>query len=105
MRAGTDIDQLSTDAHELSSVLRAAFEHVAHAELSPNLSHIDRLALVGHGYASRDDEGVANARQIGREAVGDRVCEMIFRVATAEIDERQHHEREAPAAEHAGGQN
>jgi hypothetical protein len=46
MRAGQGIDQLPGDANLVTSLADAAFEHIAHAELSADLFDIDGLALV-----------------------------------------------------------
>src|SRR5262245_57065725 len=104
MRAGVDIDQLSADAHERTGMLLAAFENVAYAELLPDLPDVEGLTLVGHCNATRDDKGIANPRQQGRQAIGDRIGKMVVRVTAAQIDERQYDEREAPAMELSGGE-
>ena len=82
----------------LRSLLDAAFENVADVELPPDLLGVDRLALVGEGGVARDDERVGDPRQVGRQALGDAVDEMLLLRAAAEIGEGQDHDREARRA-------
>jgi hypothetical protein len=46
MRAARRIDQLAGDADAFSRLADAAFEHVAHAQLAPDLLHVDRPAAI-----------------------------------------------------------
>ena len=55
------LDQLHVYAHPAPAALHAAFEHVAHIELTPDLLEIDRLAFVCEGCAPADDEGPGDA--------------------------------------------
>ena len=41
------IDELSRDAHSVGGFPDAAFQHVAHPKLAPDLLHVDGLAFVG----------------------------------------------------------
>ena len=63
MRAGRGIDELAGDAHPAARLAHAAFEHVADAELAPDLLHVHRPALVGEARIARDDEQPAHARR------------------------------------------
>src|ERR1700722_15271272 len=45
-RAGRSVDELTRDAQPLTRLSHAALEHIAHAELAPDLFRVDRLALV-----------------------------------------------------------
>src|SRR6266478_3319530 len=65
MRAAEGIDQLPGDAHPRSRFANRALENIAHAELAPDLLHIDRLALVGKARIVGDDEEPADPRQRG----------------------------------------
>ena len=56
MRSRCGINKLPSDAHAFRRFAYAAFEHIAHAKLAPNLLHIDRPTLVGEGRIARDDE-------------------------------------------------
>ena len=47
------IDQLRRDTDAVSHLAHAALEHVAHAELAPDLAYVDGLALVGEWSCGR----------------------------------------------------
>ena len=72
MRAGRRIDELAGDPHPLARLAHAAFEHVAHAQLAPDLLHVDRPALVGEAGVARDHEQPAHARERGDDLLDDR---------------------------------
>ena len=44
---GLGLDELRGDADTITGLAHAAFEHIAHAELAPDLLHLDGLAPVG----------------------------------------------------------
>ena len=44
---GFGLDQLSGDADAVAGFPQAAFEHITHTELAPDLLHIDRPTFVG----------------------------------------------------------
>ena len=48
MLAGLGLDQLRGDADSVPGFAQAAFEHIAHAELMPDLFHIDRARAQRH---------------------------------------------------------
>src|SRR5205085_9042378 len=50
------IDQLRRDAHTIPGLAHAAFENVAYAELTSDLTHIDRFTFVSEGRVAGDDE-------------------------------------------------
>ena len=78
MRAGRRIDQLRVDAHAVLVTLHRAFEHVAHAEFLADLLGVDGLALEREGRVAGDDEAAADAREVGREILGDAVGEIVL---------------------------
>ena len=94
MRARLRVDQLRVDAHAGSVALHRAFEHVAHVELLADLLGVEALALEGEGGVARDDEAVADARQVGGEVFGDAVGEIILGRIAGEVGEGQHHDGE-----------
>ena len=47
----------------IAGLAHAAFQHVAHAELAPDLLHVDGAALVGEARIAGDHEQPAQARQ------------------------------------------
>src|SRR5262249_25166748 len=50
------VDQLRADADATSGFSDATFKHVTDAELASYLADVDRLALIGEGGISCDDE-------------------------------------------------
>ena len=95
MIAGFGVDQLHVDAHAVSAALNAALEHIADVQLAPDLLHIERLAFVGERRIARDHDGAPYAREVGRQALGDPVDEMLLLRVAADIGERQDDDREA----------
>ena len=49
MRSRVCVDELSVDADAAADALHAAFHHIPHTKLAPNLPCIYRLPLVGQG--------------------------------------------------------
>ena len=103
MRAGFRVDELGVDAHPVLVALHRAFEHIAHAELLADRLGVDALALVGEGGVAGDDEAVADARQVGRQVLGDAVGEIVLRRIAGEVRERQHDHREMLGLGRSGG--
>src|SRR6478672_5902941 len=56
MCSSSGIDQLSRDAHSVCRLANAAFQHVAHPKLTPDLLHIDGAPLVNEARVAGDDE-------------------------------------------------
>jgi hypothetical protein len=67
MRAGGRVDQLSGNAHPLAGPANRAFEHVANAELAPDLLHVDALCFVCKTRIAGEDEEPADARKRGND--------------------------------------
>ena len=63
MMAGVRLDQLGRDAHPVARAPRAALDHVADAELAPDLLDRYRPPLVGEARVAGDDEEPAILRQ------------------------------------------
>ena len=97
MRARFRIEELGIEAHAIGGALNASFQDIAHAKLAAELPEIDRLVLVGKSRRARDHEGIRDARNVGRQALGDAVGEVVVLVA-AEIGERQHDDRKSRRA-------
>jgi len=72
MRAGQGIDQLPGDAHASSRLAYRALEDIAHAELAPDMLHVDGAPLVGEGRIAGDDEEPADLAQSSDEGRGQR---------------------------------
>src|SRR6266446_3790424 len=56
MPAGGGFDELRCHSHPVSGLAHAALEHITHAELAPDVSDCNRLALVGECRIAGDDE-------------------------------------------------
>src|SRR5215831_14909979 len=82
MSAGRRVHQLPSDAHPLSGLTHAAFEHVAHAEVAPDLLHVNGFALVRKARIARDHEQPWQARNRGSDLLDHAVGEIfLLRVA------------------------
>ena len=89
------VDELHVDAHAVSAALNAALEDIADVQFAPDRLHVERLAFVGESRIAGDHERAANAREIGRQALGDPVDEMLLLRVAADIGERQDDDRQA----------
>ena len=98
VRASLGLDQLHIDAHAISRALHAAFEHVANVEFASDLFEVGRLAFVGKSCAAADHEGAGNAREVGGQALGDAVDEIVLRRVAADVGEGQNDDGEAGRA-------
>jgi hypothetical protein len=88
--ASLGLDQLRSDTDAVAGFAQAAFEHIAHTQLTADLLHIDRLAFVGEARITGDDEQRRIARQCGDHVLGDAVSEVFLLRVAAHILERQH---------------
>ena len=81
------VDKLRIDADAVAAALHAAFQSVAHTKFAPNRAGVHRFVLESEGRVARDDECARNARQVGSEAFGDTVDEVVLLAVAAEVDE------------------
>jgi hypothetical protein len=72
---------------------QAAFEHIAHAELAPDLLHIDVPALVGEAGIASDDKQRGISGERGDDVLGDAVGEEFLLGIAAHIGKRKHRDR------------
>ena len=79
------IDQLSRDAHTVSSLAHTSFQNVAHAEFSGDLLHIDGSALVGESRVASDDEEPPQLRESRDDVFGHSVREVLLLRITAHV--------------------
>src|SRR6516164_5181808 len=61
MSAGRGINELARNSDAVSGLAHAAFEHVADAELTPDLPNVDGFPLVGEAGVAGDNEQPAHA--------------------------------------------
>src|SRR5262249_44957813 len=85
MYACRGIHELTGDAHPARGFAHASFEDVAHAELTPDLLHVDRPALVSETRVSRDHEEPSHARERRDDLLDDAVCEIILLRVAAHV--------------------
>jgi hypothetical protein len=78
MRPRGGIDQLRGNANAVPDQPHAALQHVAHAELAPDLTDIDSLALVLEAGVASDDEQLAEARQLGNNIFHNAVGQILL---------------------------
>ena len=90
---GASIDELRRDANAVRRLAHTSFHDVAHAQLTPNLLHVDRAPLVGEARIARDDEQPAHARQRRDDVLDDAVGEVFLLRITAQVLERQNGDR------------
>src|SRR5439155_537520 len=93
VRAGLSLDELSRDAQAIAAFAQAALEHVANAELAPDLLDVDDLALVGEARIPRDHEQPIDPRQAGDDILDHAVGEILLLGIAAHVLERQHRDR------------
>ena len=72
---GLAVDQLHRDAHPVAGLAHAALDDVVHAQFARDLLHVHRLALELERGVARDDEQLAEARQVGEDVLGQAVGE------------------------------
>src|SRR5262245_23163596 len=87
MCPGGGIDELSRDAHPVCRFANAAFQHVAHPKLAPDLLHIDDAPLVCETRVAGDDKQGLEMRQRRDDVLGYPVGKIfLFRIG-AQIGE------------------
>jgi hypothetical protein len=75
MPAAGRFDQLRRYPYPVAGLAHAPFEHIAHAELAPDVFDRNRLALVGEARIAGDDEKEPRFGQCGDDVLGDAVGE------------------------------
>jgi hypothetical protein len=93
MSAVGSVDQLRGDAHSVAGLANAALDSKLDAELSANVGHTRRFALVDEGRSPRDDEETGYFTQIRDDVFGDPVAEIVLLRVFAHVLERQHRDR------------
>ncbi len=91
--AGRRVDQLRRDTQSSAGLPHTTFQDVADAELLANLLDAHRLALVGEGRVSRDDEKGADTRQRRGDLLHHAVREIFLFGIAAHVLEGQHGDR------------
>src|SRR5205807_3486151 len=87
MRVGCRINKLRIDPDLVPRAPDTPLEHIPHPKLAADLLGVDALVFVREGRVARDDQNMPQARQIGRQIVGDAVGDILLSSAFAEIVE------------------
>jgi hypothetical protein len=93
MRARCRIDELPGDAHPVPRLADAALEHIANAQLSSYLLHVDRAAFVSEARIARDNKKPSHARQRSDDVLDHPVSEIVLIWIAAQVKERQDGDR------------
>jgi hypothetical protein len=99
MRVGLGINQLGIDADLVTRPPDASLQYIAHPQLAADLLRIDRFVPIGERGIARDHETMRDPRQIGRQILGDPVCEVLLLPVVAQIDKGQHDDRQTRRGE------
>ena len=86
---GFCVDQLNGDADAIAGLSHASLQHVFDPEFARDVLHLYRLALVHEGRVARDDEQVAETRQLCDDVLGEAVREKLLLWIAAHVDEGQ----------------
>jgi hypothetical protein len=89
VRSGCSINELPSDPYTICQLAHASFEHIAHAELTTDLLHVDGSTLVGKTRIARDDEKPPDAREACNDIVDHAVAEIVLRGIAAYVLKRQ----------------
>ena len=93
MGAGRRLDELRGDAHAVTRLAHASLEHIADAQIAPDLLDVDGLALVDEARVARDHEQPAPFRQCRDDVFADTVGEVLLFGIAAHVGERQDGDR------------
>jgi hypothetical protein len=91
--SGGGVYQLRRDAHAVTTLSHAAFQHVANAELARGAFHVDCFALIRKRRVARDYEKPAQLRQPGDDVLGNSVREIFLFRITAHVREWKNRNR------------
>ena len=72
------VDKLCGDANAATAATHAAFQHVAHAQLTGHLLYVNRATLVGKAGIARDHKQRTAARKLGDDVISDAVREILL---------------------------
>src|SRR5262245_53486044 len=95
MSTGCRIHELAKETQTIAPAPNTAFKDVAHPKLPPDLTYIDRLALVDERGIPRDDEQPMTTRKRSDDFFRHAVGEIFLLGIIAHVDERQNSNRRA----------
>ena len=92
MVAGFSIDQLHVDPKEVATTLHRSFEHVADVQLTSEPHYVDRLTFESERGVARNHERAIDPRQVGGQALGHAIDEVVLLGIASDVCERQNND-------------
>ena len=96
--AALRVDQLNIDPDAIAVPLNATLQDIANIQIAPDLLQIDTPPLVGEGGIAPDHERPADARQIGGQALGHAIDEILLLRVARHVGEGKDDDGETGAA-------
>src|SRR5262249_23607303 len=93
MCASRRLDQLRRNAHPSAGPPHRAFQNIAHAQLAPDLLHVNSITLVRKTRITGDYEEPANAADGSSDLLDHAVGEILLLRVAAHVGEGQHCDR------------
>jgi hypothetical protein len=90
LRTGLRVGELGMDPKPVAVGHHAALKNETHPQIATDLLHGHRLVAIRNGSAHRNDEGIADAGKIGRDAAREPVGNVRALRVTRLVDKRQH---------------
>src|SRR5499427_822225 len=88
MTAVQAVDQLCRQSYAIAGLAHAPFQHMPHAEYSPDFADVPGLSLEHKTRIASDDQQFRNLRQCGQYVFSDTVREVLLLGITAHVLER-----------------
>ena len=93
LNAGQSIHKLRSDTNTVTTTTNTPFQHVAHAELAPDMPDVYGLASVLEAGVTGDDKQLREPRQLCDDVVRDAVGEIVLLRVATHIREWKHGDR------------
>ena len=93
MGAGRRLDELCGDPYAVTRLAHTTLEHIAYAQISPNLLDVDSFPLVDEAGVARDYEEPAPFRQCRNDVFADAVGEVFLLDIATHVREWQNGDR------------
>src|SRR5262245_331007 len=93
MSPAPGIEEPGGDAHAVRRLTHAAFKHVVHAQIAPNVLYVHGPALVGEARATRDHREPGELRQGSRDVLDEAAYKTFLLGAVRNIREGKHRYR------------
>src|SRR4029077_10624989 len=90
--ASFGIDQLHVDPKEVATTLHRPFEHVADVQLTSEPHYVDCLTFEVERGVARNHERAIDPRQVGGQALGHAIAEVVFFGIASDVCERENND-------------